>query len=155
MVFQELSGIAVTSPGDFFWRALGNDLAAAVTSLGPKVEDPVGGFDYIEIMLDDHNGIPLIDQCMKHVEQLANIVEMQSGGWFIEDIQGLAGCPPRQFLGQLNPLRFAAGKGGRGLANLNIAKADAPHCDELVADRGNRVEEVDPFFNSHSKNICY
>ena len=35
----------------FLWRALGNNFAAAFASFRTKVDDPVGGFDYIQVVL--------------------------------------------------------------------------------------------------------
>ena len=42
--------------GDGFRCTFRDDLAAATTTLGAEVDDPVGGFHDIEIVFDDHHG---------------------------------------------------------------------------------------------------
>src|SRR5207302_1870476 len=45
-------------------RPDGDDLAARVAALGPEVDDPVGGADHVEVVLDD-------DERMAGVDELA------------------------------------------------------------------------------------
>ena len=145
--------VAVGGLGDLLGRPLGDDAAAALAPLGPEIEDPVGGLDDVEIVLDDHHRVALVDQGVQHLEQLADIVEVEPGGRLVEDVEGLAGGPPRQLLGQLDALRLAAREGGRPLADMDVAEADALHRVELVADRRNRAEERHAFLHGHVKNI--
>ena len=83
----------------------------------------VGGFDHFEIMFDDDDRVAGVDQCVQHFQQLADILEMQPGGRFVEDVQRAAGGPLREFLGEFDALRLAAGKRGRLLAEIDIAEA--------------------------------
>ena len=78
--FQILPGIAALFLHHVFGRADGDDLAAAVAAFGAKIEDPVGGLDDFEIVLDDHDRIAGLHQFVQHVEQLRDIVEMQARG---------------------------------------------------------------------------
>jgi hypothetical protein len=71
--------------GNLLRRALGDDLAAAVSALRAEVDDPVGGFDDIEIVFDDHHGIAVIAQLMQDSEQMVDVVEVQAGGRLVED----------------------------------------------------------------------
>lgn len=59
---------------------------------GPEVDNPVSGFDHVEIVLNHHNGVALIAQFMQYVEQLLNIGEVQTGGRLVENIQRLPGA---------------------------------------------------------------
>jgi hypothetical protein len=46
-----------------------DDLAAAVAAFGTDVDDPVGGLDHFEIVLDHHHGVALLDQLVQHLTQ--------------------------------------------------------------------------------------
>src|ERR1700730_10553538 len=50
---QPVAGVAFRVGGDFFWGAGGYDLAAAGAAFGAHVDDPVGGFDDVEVVLDE------------------------------------------------------------------------------------------------------
>ena len=52
---QRFSGVRLPALDDVFWSSRCQDLAAFVASLGAKVDDVVGGFDHIEVVLDHHN----------------------------------------------------------------------------------------------------
>src|SRR5215472_14552467 len=49
---QELARIAALHPHHILGRPHRHDLAAAVAALGAEVDDPVGGLDHFEIVLD-------------------------------------------------------------------------------------------------------
>src|SRR5712691_13137788 len=49
---QEPPGVAALRLDDVLGRAGRHDLAAAVATLGAKVDDPIGGLDHLEIVLD-------------------------------------------------------------------------------------------------------
>ncbi len=108
--------------GDLFGGACRHHTAPAIAAFGPDVDDVVGGFHHVEVVFDHHDRIALIDQFMQHFQQLAHIFEMQAGGGFIQNIQRPPRGPFAQFLGQLDPLRLAAGQGRRLLAHLDVAK---------------------------------
>jgi len=61
-------------------------------------------------VLDHDHRIALIDEFMQHFEELGDIVEMQTGGRLVEDIEGAARRPPGKLLGELDPLSLAAGQ---------------------------------------------
>jgi hypothetical protein len=48
--------------GDLFRRADRDDLAAAAAAFGTHVDDPVGGFNDVEIMFDDQKGAAAFDE---------------------------------------------------------------------------------------------
>src|SRR5579885_1764252 len=72
-------------------RAGRDDLAAAVAAFGAEVDDPVGGLDHLQIVLDDDDGVAALDQFVQHVEQLCHVVKMQPGGRLVEDVERTAG----------------------------------------------------------------
>jgi hypothetical protein len=68
---QERPGITALLPHDLLRRPRGHDLAAAVAAFGAEVDDPVGGFDDFEIVLDDHHGVAGVDQLVQHLQELS------------------------------------------------------------------------------------
>ena len=63
----------------------GHDPPARVTALRTQVDDPVAATDQIQVVLDDHDGMPLADEFAEGAEQFFDIGEVQSGGGFVED----------------------------------------------------------------------
>ena len=77
------------------WRSLPgvptpDDAPAALAALGPQIDDPIGGADHVEIVLDDEQRVPGIDEPSKRAQQFRDIVEMQAGRRLIEQEQGAA-----------------------------------------------------------------
>ena len=105
---------------NLFRGALSNNLAATIASLRSKVHDPVGGLDHVQVVLDDDDSIAMVTQVVQHREQLFDVMKVQAGGGFIENIQGLAGVALGQFPGQFYPLRLATGQRGRSLTQAHI-----------------------------------
>src|SRR3546814_11290553 len=100
-------------------------------------------------MLDDQNGVALVDQRLQHLQQLLHVLEMQAGGRLVEDVERAPGGAPRQFLGQLHAPRLAAGQRGRRLADVDVAEADLLQGLQLVADRWHRLEELDALIDQY------
>ena len=57
--------MGVSSLATCFGRALGDELAAVFAGFGAEVEDPVGGFDDVEVVLDDEQGVAGIDELLE------------------------------------------------------------------------------------------
>ena len=62
-----------------------------IAPFGPEVDDPVGGLDHIQVVLDDDDRVARVDQSVQHLEQLVDVVEMQAGGGLVEDVERSAG----------------------------------------------------------------
>src|SRR5688572_13041193 len=122
-VLQILPGVAALGAGDVLGRAGGYDLAAAVAALGPEVDDPVGGLDDLQVVLDDDHRIAGVRQLVQHLEQLRYIVEVQARGRLVENVERAPCSPARQLLGELDALRLAARQGGGLLADVDVAEA--------------------------------
>jgi len=50
---EGLAGVGLFGAGDLFGRALRDDAAAAFAAFRAEIDDPVGLFDDVEIVLDD------------------------------------------------------------------------------------------------------
>ncbi len=66
--------------------------------------------DDVQIVLDDDDGVALIDQLAQHVEQPADVFEVQPRRGLVEDVERPAGASPRQLTRELDPLRFTPGQ---------------------------------------------
>jgi hypothetical protein len=47
---------------DLLGRAPGHQAAALLAALGAHVDHAVGGLDHVEVVLDHHDGVALLDQ---------------------------------------------------------------------------------------------
>ena len=83
-LFQECSRIGTFALRHFFGGAFSNDLASCVATFGTQVDDPVGDFYDVQIVFDDDDGMACFDELMEHGQEFLDVLEMQSGGWFIE-----------------------------------------------------------------------
>ena len=90
------------------WRALSDDFAAFHAAFGAQVDDPVCGFDDVEIMLYHHDAVALFNQPVEHFKQLADVFEMEASGWLVEDVERLARRTAAEFLGEFDALRLSA-----------------------------------------------
>ena len=98
-----------------------------------QINDPVRGFDDVQVVLDDDDGVAPIPQLVQYLEQLLDIVEVQPGGRLIQNIEGLAGVPLGELPRQLDPLRLAARERGGGLTEHD---EDAIRLADHVLDIG-------------------
>ena len=116
--------------GDFFGRALGNNLAALVAGIGAEIDDPVGRFNDVEVVFDDEDGMAGIDEALKDIEQDADVIEVQAGGGFVEQEKGGFGIARAgqgevgEVADEFEALAFAAGQGVDGLAEPQITETD-------------------------------
>src|SRR6266566_3966893 len=101
---EGLASVGFFGPGDDFGRALGDDATAALAAFRAEVDDPVGLFDDVEMVLDDEHGVAKIDQALKNIEELTNVVEVQAGCRFIQNVEGAPGLALGKFTGQFDAL---------------------------------------------------
>ena len=60
-------------------------MAALVAGVGAEVEDPVGGFDDLEVVFDDDEAVAGVDEALEGLEEDFYVFEMEAGGGFVED----------------------------------------------------------------------
>ena len=68
-------------------RAGGDQLAAGVAAFGAEVDQPVGGADHVEVVLDDDERVARFEQLAERAHQLGDVVEVQAGGRLVEHEQ--------------------------------------------------------------------
>ena len=127
--------------------------AAAVAALGPEVDDPVGALDDVEVVLDHEHGVAGVDEALQHTEQPAHVLEVETRGGLVEDVDGAAGGPLAQLGRQLHPLRFATRQRGRGLAEAHVAEPDVDERLQMARDRGLVGEELERLLDREVEDI--
>ena len=120
--------------GNLLGRALRDDAAAAFAAFGAEVDDPVGLLDYVEVVLDDEDGVAEVGEAVQDVEEFFYVVEVQAGGGLVQNVQSAAGLAFGKLFSELDALRLAAGKRGGGLAQLDVAEADVDQRFDLYPD---------------------
>ncbi|OIQ93571.1 hypothetical protein GALL_245310 [mine drainage metagenome] len=128
---QRPPGMRCRASFDHRRRAGDDDLPAGVAPLGAEVDDPVGRGDHVQVVLDQHHAVPGVHQFVQGPQQLGDVVEVQAGGGFVQQIEAaLARAAPGGLAGfgqegrELEPLRLAARQRGRGLAQAQVIEAD-------------------------------
>lgn len=79
-----MAGVAGRARGDLFRRALRDDVTAFIAGFRAEINDPIGAFDDIQIVLDDDDRVPGVYQALENLEQHTNVIEMQTRGRFVE-----------------------------------------------------------------------
>ena len=64
-----------------------DDLAAGRPAFGADVDDVVGDLDHVEVVFDDDDRIAAVDEFVEHVEQQADVLEMEPRRRFVEDVE--------------------------------------------------------------------
>ncbi|HJQ20123.1 MAG TPA: hypothetical protein VJ867_07230 [Gemmatimonadaceae bacterium] len=110
---------------DVFRSAFRDDSSATVARFRPEIDDPVGQFDHVEIVLDEHERVTGVHQSIEDLRQLENVLEMQAGRRLVHEIQLAAGFPPRrgELARDLHALGFAARQCRRWLAETQVPQS--------------------------------
>ena len=69
-----------------------DDFAAAAAAFGAEIDQPVGRLDDVQVVLDHDDRVAGVDEAVQHLQQLVDVVEVQSGGRFIEDVKRPSGA---------------------------------------------------------------
>src|SRR5882672_3599239 len=150
---QHLPGIRFFHLGNLLGGALRNDAATAFATFGAQIDDPVGLLDYVEVVLDDEDGVAEVGEAVQDVEEFFYIVEVQAGGGLVQNVQGAAGLAARKFAREFDALRFAARKSGGGLAQLDVAEADVDKRFKFHADLRNVLQNFKRVANLHVEQV--
>ena len=128
-------------------------LSTSTATFGAHIDDPVGLSDDIEVMLDDDNSITAVNKFLEHLHENADVLKVETGGGFVEDIDGLARVFFGQFGSQFDALALTTGKGGGRLAYLDIAETNVLDGLDLVEDIGHVLEELHSLVDGHIEHI--
>ena len=116
----------------FFRRSLSHQPPAPIATLGSQVDHIVRRLNDIKLMFDHNHGVPGIDEASEHLQQHADIFEMQPGGRLVEDVQRPPGGHTRQLGGEFHALCLASAQSRGPLPEL-IFKPGPPMRGKGVA----------------------
>src|SRR5690606_11434781 len=150
---QELAGVALPHLGHFLGGSLGDDPAPALSAFGAEVDDVVHCLDHVQVVLDHHHRVPGVDQTLEDDEQFADILEMETRGRLVEDVEGATGGAAPQLRCQLDPLRLTAGEGRGRLPELDVAEPDVVDGLQDAGDPGLVLEELEGCLDGHLQHL--
>lgn len=76
--------------GHLFRRTLGEHLTTATSTFRSHVDDIVGQLDHVEVVLDDDHRVATADEFFQDRHEYADILEVQTRCWLVEDVERLA-----------------------------------------------------------------
>ena len=136
-----------------FGCAGGHNLASALAAFRPHVDNPVGAFYYVEIVLYHNYGM---SHCYESVESFceqSDIVEMETCGGLIEYEYCRAGMILAQEVGQLHSLIFTTRQCTRRLAKFYVSQADFLQWQKTAYYALLRGEELDGFIDCEVEDV--
>ncbi len=139
--------------GNLLRSARQHDLAALIATFRAQINDPVGTAYHIEIVLNHEHRVALIHEPLNHIHQLVHVVETQTRGGLIDQIEGLAGGALGEFGGQLHSLGLTAGEGGGRLAQLHVAEAHIHQGAQAVRSLGNGGKHLTGLLHRHLQHV--
>ena len=75
---------------DLLRRTLHHDGSAAVSAVRSEIDDVISRLDYVEIVLYDHDGVPVLRKTLQNIDKLMDIRKMETCRRFIKNIDRLA-----------------------------------------------------------------
>ena len=75
---QVAARVTLLASGQPVRSAFEDDAASPVARFGTEIHDPVGALDNVHVVFDDHDRMPPGDQGVEGVEQLVDVVEMET-----------------------------------------------------------------------------
>src|SRR5699024_86136 len=79
---------------------------AIVSGFGSDVDDPVGGGDDVEVVLDDDECRAILDDLVEQSDEPGDVGDVQSRSGLVQDDRAAAGA---EFGGEFEALTFASG----------------------------------------------
>ncbi len=93
-----------------------------MASLRAEVDDIVGRFDHVQVVLDHHDRMPVIDQSVQTFQQSIDVGEVQTGCRLVENVQVVfAAFELAKLPGEFDALGFATRENRRSVAELEVS----------------------------------
>src|SRR5690606_3367298 len=70
--------------GDFFRWAFGDNAAAFTAGFGADLDEPVGGFEDVEVVFDHDHAVSMINERLEDGDETFDVVAMKAGGGFVQ-----------------------------------------------------------------------
>ena len=103
---------------------MGDEFAAAVAGFGADVDEVVGFGHDVGVVLDDDDGVSVIDETVEDVDEFGGVFHVEADGGFFDEIEAVRGGARFEFGGvgsadaagelgdEFDALRLATGQGG-------------------------------------------
>ena len=82
-LFQVFCCDGVGGLGDLLGGAGGDYFTAVAAAVWAEVDDVVGAFYHIHVVLDDDYGVAFSNESVEHAEQDFNVFEVQASSWLV------------------------------------------------------------------------
>ena len=64
---------------------------AAVSALRTEVDQPVGGLHHVQVVFNHDHRVALVDKPVENSQQFSDVFEVETGGRFVKDVDGVTG----------------------------------------------------------------
>ena len=82
---EELAGGVIRDSGEVFGSAGGEDVATVCAAGGAEVEQIVAGFEDVEVVFDDDDGVASVDEALEDFDKAADVADVKADRGFFED----------------------------------------------------------------------
>src|SRR5437763_1502317 len=84
---QKFAGVRCLARRNLLGSAASDQFAALVASLRAEVDDIIGRLDHVQVVLDHHDGVTVVDQPVQALQQPIDVGEVQTGGRLVQNVQ--------------------------------------------------------------------
>ena len=113
----------------------------------------VGHLDDIEIMLNDDDGVALVDEPLQNIEEDADVLEVQARRGFVEDKDGAPRITFRKLSGEFHTLAFTARKRGGRLPKANVPQTHFLQGLDFLQNGGDVFKKLHRLIDGHIEHI--
>src|SRR5262249_26530839 len=101
---QEMARVRLLDLRHTLGGAQRHDAPASVPTVWTQIDDIIGSFDDIKVMLDDEHGVATVHQAGQNLEQALDVGEVQTGCRLIQNVQGASRAAPAQLAAEFHTL---------------------------------------------------
>ncbi len=138
---------------DLLRSAIGDEVTAVFSGSGAEVEDVVGMADGVFVVFDDEDGVAEVAEVFEGVDEALVVSLMEADGGFVEDVEDSAEAGA-DLRGEADALAFAAGQGGGGAVEGEIAEAYGVEKFEALDDLALEAVGDDAFAAGEVHAFC-
>ena len=115
----------------------------------------VGTFHDFGIVFNDNDGVAARDECLEGAQQAVDVVEVKPRGRLVENEKCGNAALQSEIVCQLHALVLAAGEGGAGLPEFDVAESDVLQGAQATDDARLTMfgEELDGAIDGHVQNV--
>ena len=153
VLFQGLSGVRALLFQYISGCSRKYKFSSFVSSFESDIYAVIGIGDDVEIVFDDEDGIPFLDETVEDQEEFLDVREMESGGRFVEDVNGFGSRSFGEIECELDSLCLSARKSRSGLPELYVPEPDIVQNFEYPFDARKCREKFECFLDGHMENF--